>query len=59
MEAALAVCEVRTDESACTKLIKRGTRNESRDDAAAALTLAAGALARVPPKSKGAYLGRT
>lgn len=59
LEAALAVCEVRTDESACTKLIKRGTRNESRDDAAAALTLAAGALSRVPPKSKGAYLGRT
>ena len=56
LAAALAVCEVRSDESGCTKLIKR-SKNESRDDAAAALTLAAGALSRVPERSRGAYLG--
>ena len=57
LAAALASCTVKTDESNCTRLVKRGDRNEARDDAAAALTLAAGALARAPKRSTGAYLG--
>ena len=57
LRASLAVSEVRSDESGCVKLIKRGQNNTARDDVAAALTLAAGALARMPPKRSGVYLG--
>ena len=58
VRASLAVSEVRSDESGCVKLIKRGQNNTARDDVAAALTLAAGALARMPKRrTGGAYLG--
>ena len=44
--ASLAVSLVKHDESGSSRLIKRGSNNESRDDVAAALTLAAGAFNR-------------
>ena len=39
---------VKSDESGSFRLVKRGTNNVARDDCAAALLLAAGALARRP-----------
>ena len=55
--ASLAVSEVTSDDAGNQKLIKRGSHNESRDDVAAALCLAAGALARSPSRPRRAYLG--
>ena len=46
LEASLAVATVRSDDQGSFRLIKRTRNNESRDDVAAALTLAAGAWAR-------------
>ena len=46
LTAALSVAMVRTDDQGSVRLAKRGTNNEARDDVAAALTLAAGSLAR-------------
>ena len=57
VEASLSVSEVRTDESGCSKLIKHGQRNTSRDDVSAALTLAAGARSRAPTEPTHAYHG--
>ena len=57
VSSSLAVSEVRNDSAGNTRLVKRGSHNQARDDVAAALTLAAGALARVPKRSRGAYLG--
>lgn len=47
--ASLAVATVKTDDQGSVRLAKRGTNNQARDDVAAALTLAAGALSRMPP----------
>ena len=55
--ASLAVSEVKTLDDGNVRLVKRGAQNAARDDVAAALTLAAGALARVPERSRGVYLG--
>ena len=48
LTASLAVAMVKTDDAGNTRLAKRGTHNCARDDVAAALVLAAGALARAP-----------
>ena len=57
--AALAAAKVKNDDAGSSRLVKRdGTNNCSRDDVAAALTLAAGAFQRratVP--TRGAFLG--
>ena len=44
----LSKAMVKSDDGGNTRLVKRGTNNQSRDDVAAALTLACGALARKP-----------
>ena len=44
--ASLAVAMVKSDDQGSTRLVKRGTKNQARDDVAAALTLAAGAWDR-------------
>ena len=46
LAASLAVAFVKSDDQGSVRLVKRGTNNESRDDVAAALVLAAGALDR-------------
>ena len=46
LAASLAVAFVKTDDQGSFRLQKRGTNNEARDDVAAALLLAAGALDR-------------
>ena len=46
LEASLSVAIVRGDDQGSVRLVKRTRNNESRDDVAAALTLAAGAWAR-------------
>ena len=48
--ASLAAATVKTDDQGSVRLVKRGTNNQARDDVAAALTLAAGALARGCPR---------
>ena len=58
--ASLAVAMVKNDDQGSTRLIKQDRNNNTgRDDAAAALTLAAGSLARylAKPRGRGAYLG--
>ena len=52
LAASLAVAMVKTDDQGSVRLAKRGTNNQARDDCAAALTLAAGALARAPKPRK-------
>ena len=44
----LSKAMVKSDDQGNTRLVKRGTNNQSQDDAASALTLACGALARKP-----------
>ena len=56
-KASLSVAKVRNTDDGNVRLVKRGTNNEARDDVAAALTLAAGARARMPTRSRGVYLG--
>ena len=46
LQASLSVCAVKEDDAGSVRIIKRGSHNESRDDVAVALTLAAGAFAR-------------
>ena len=46
--ASLAAAQVKSDDAGNTRLVKRSTSNSSRDDVAAALTLAIGAFARYP-----------
>ena len=54
----MAVAQVATDDQNNYRLTKRGSHNEARDDVAAALKLAAGAVSRLPRRrSRGAYLG--
>ena len=48
LTASLAGALVLNDDQGSVRLRKRGTNNEARDDVAAALVLAAGALARAP-----------
>ena len=48
--ASLAVARVKSDDAGSMRLVKRGTNNQSRDDVAAALTLAAGAYERARGK---------
>ena len=57
VSASLSVSEVKNDDSGNAKLCKRGVNNTARDDVSAALTLAAGALSRMPVRSSGVYLG--
>ena len=47
LTASLAVAMVKNDDQGSVRLAKRGTNNQARDDVAAALTLAVGALYRV------------
>ena len=47
LTASLAAATVKNDDQGSVRLSKRGTNNEARDDVAAALTLACGALARL------------
>ena len=48
LTASLSAAMVRNDDQGNTRLIKRGHNNAARDDVAAALVLAAGALSRAP-----------
>ena len=48
---------VRNDDQGNTRLIKDGTNNQARDDVAAALVLAAGAMARKPKRTGVRSLG--
>ena len=48
LTASLAAAMVKPDDAGNVRLAKRGTNNEGRDDVAAALVLAAGALSRAP-----------
>ena len=58
LQASLAVARVQNDDQGNTRLAKREPGgNSGRDDVAAALTLAAGALSRLPAVSRGVYLG--
>ena len=58
LTASLAVASVKSDDAGNVRLVKRGNNNQARDDVAAALALAAGALDRAPRRSSGAYLGK-
>ena len=53
----LSLTEVKADDAGNVRLVKRGFNNTSRDDVAAALTLAAGALARKPKPATVRSLG--
>ena len=46
LQASLSVATVKEDDAGSTRIIKRGSNNQSRDDVAVALCLAAGAFAR-------------
>ena len=61
LEASLAVASVKNDDAGNVRLQKRGSNNTSRDDVAAALTLAAGVHQRrsKAPKSRGVYRGKS
>ncbi len=61
LEASLSVASVKNDESGNVRLLKRGSNNTSRDDVAAALTLAAGVHQRrsKAPRSGGVYRGKS
>ena len=53
MAASLAAARVRSDDQGSTRLVKADpSNNTGRDDLAAALTLAAGAVARMPRPRK-------
>ena len=57
LTASLAVAMVKNDDQGNTRLAKKGTANCSRDDAAAALVLAAGAVSRAFPRRRWRYAG--
>ena len=59
LAASLSVAMVKNDDAGNVRLAKKGSNNQSRDDVAAALVLAAGVYqrARSQPKRGGAYLG--
>lgn len=52
LTASLAAAMVKPDDAGNVRMVKRGTNNTGRDDVAAALVLAAGALARAPKPRK-------
>ena len=52
LAASLSVSKVKTDDAGSVRLVKKGTNNCARDDVAAALLLAAGALARLLRRPK-------
>ena len=56
LQASLSVATVAHDDSGNSRILKRGD-NAARDDVAAALALAAGAVSRLPAVSRGVYLG--
>ena len=58
LEASLSVATVKNDDQGSCRLVK-SSNNTSRDDVAQALTLAAGALARMPSRPRRVYLGTT
>ena len=51
LSASLAVAVVDSDDQGSVRLVKGGTHNRARDDAAAAMVLAAGAMSRAPAPS--------
>ena len=53
----LSTATIKADESGSFRLVKKGTHNTARDDCAAALLLAAGALARKPKTATVRSLG--
>ena len=58
LAASLSVANVKNDDAGNVRLAKRDPGgNSGRDDVAAALVLAAGAVSRLPAVSRGAYLG--
>ena len=57
MAASLAAALVENDKQGSMRLIKRGTNNTGRDDVAAALALAAGALKTALAKAGGSLYG--
>ena len=57
--ASLAVATVKNDDAGNVRLVKRSKNNDARDDVAAALTLAAGAVSRLPKKRGSFYRGLT
>ena len=56
LTASLSAAMVATDDAGNVRMVKRGTNNQARDDVAAALALACGALSRAP-KSRRRYHG--
>ena len=48
LTASFAAAMVKNDDQGNVRLVKKGTNNTGRDDVAAALVLAAGALSRAP-----------
>ena len=52
LAASLAVSKVLNDDAGNVRMVKHGTNNQSRDDVAAALTLAVGAFERESTKPK-------
>ena len=60
LTASLAAAMVKTDDQGSVRLVKKGTNNTGRDDVAAALILAVGALSRAPkPRRSWRYRGMT
>ena len=57
LETSLAQAMVKSDDAGNTRLVKKGSNNQSRDDVAAALVLACGALARKPESTGVRSLG--
>ena len=53
----LSRARVQNDDAGNFRLVKRGTNNTARDDVAAALVLAAGAVERMPKRTGGIFLG--
>ena len=53
----LSVAMVKNDDTGSFKMVKSGSHNCARDDVAASLVLACGAVARQPKPSNGIYLG--
>ena len=52
LAASLSVATVKTDDQGGVRLAKNGTNNTARDDVAAALVLAAGAVSRLPVRRR-------
>ena len=57
LSTSLSTATVKTDDAGSFRLVKKGTNNTARDDVAAALLLACGALARKPKAATVRSLG--